>query len=506
VNERVRNRSGDTLEQPVGRQGRLVVLAGPLFGRAFAVDGDETTIGRCPEATIVLDDHPGVSRRHAVIVQVGGQFAVEDLGSRNGTFVNGQQVTQRTPLRFGDRLQLGADCVLLFTYSDPAAEFLDHLRRMETVGRMTAGIAHDFNNLLMVLVTSLEHLRKLPLDDVLPGMDAGAAAEDGLAAALQGVELTKKILSLSRPADDVMALVDVEGLVRDAAHLSRRLMGDLVRLRVQVEPELTIWGSRGDLQQVLINLCINARDAMPRGGVLTIKARRVGRSSKRLPGNGERVLIEVCDTGVGMDEETRERVFDPFFTTKDHTRGTGLGLATAFATVQRHGGTIQVDSELGRGSRFSILLPIARAQPSPVTKHRMATPMRGLGGRGLSRVLVIDDEPLVLRSTRRQLKSLGYSSGLFADPDEALETLRADPHGFDAAVVDLHLDGTSATELIPKLRAIRPELPILVFSGHWTDEQGAALRQQNVALLQKPCSAETLERALRRLAGSRDDA
>lgn len=483
------------------------MLAGPLFGRSFAIDEDETTIGRCPEATIVLDDHPGVSRRHAMIVQAGGQFVVEDLGSRNGTFVNGQRVTKKTPLRFGDRLQLGADCVLLFTYSDPAAEFLDHLRRMETVGRMTAGIAHDFNNLLMVLVTSLEHLRKLPLDDVLPGCDAGAAAEDGLAAALQGVELTKKILSLSRPADDVMAIVDVEGLVRDAAHLARRIMGDLVRLRVNVEPGLTVWGSKAELQQVLINLCINARDAMPRGGLLRIEARRAGRSSKHIPGGAERVLIEVSDTGVGMDEETRQRVFDPFFTTKDQTRGTGLGLATAFATIQRHGGTIQADSELGRGSTFSILLPIARAPVAAESlQSRMPTPMGGVTSQRLARVLVLDDEPLVLRSTRRQLKSLGYSAAIFHEPQEALEALRNGPMDYDAAIVDLHLDGLSALDLLPRLKAIRPELPILVFSGHWSEQEGAALRKQGAALLQKPCSAETLERALRRVAGSRDDA
>ncbi|MEM9071643.1 MAG: ATP-binding protein [Myxococcota bacterium] len=499
-----RTDSHETAEQPSTREGRLVILAGPLFGRAFSVD-DDATIGRSPEATITLADQPGVSRMHAAIKQLGDTFVIQDLGSRNGTLINGQRITKRSPLRFGDRVQLGADCVMLFTYSDPAEEHLEHLRRMETVGRMTAGIAHDFNNLLMVLVTSLEHLRQLPLDKVLPGEEAGGAAEDGLAAAQQAVQLTQKILSLSRPTDDAMGLVSVDALVRDTAHLCRRLLTSTIRLHISVDSGLMVWGSTAELQQVLMNLCINARDAMPRGGHLRIEARRVGRSSnaRGMPGPSDRIRIDVIDNGMGMDEETRRRVFDPFFTTKDHTHGTGLGLATAFATIQRHGGTFHVRSELDQGSTFSIYLPIAAPRPQTEEQHGSPTPMRGVGRAG-RRVLVLDDEPLVLRSTQRQLKALGYEGISFDDPEEALNAFRADPNAFDVAIIDLHLDGTTALDILPRLRGIRADLPVLVFSGHWSDLEGVALKQRGATLLQKPCTADTLGRSLRKLVGAED--
>lgn len=483
----------ETVEQPLERQARLVVLAGPLFGQSFPVEPGVTTMGRSSENTVGLRDQPGVSRNHAEITaKPGGVFEISDLGSRNGTWVNGVEVKRTAQLRFGDRIQLGADCVLLFTYIDPAEEQLEHLRRMETVGRMTAGIAHDFNNLLMVILTSLRTL------DELQG-EAKEAVDDGLVAAEQAVSLTERILSLSRPTAAEKHVISVEDLIDETAKICKRMLPNGIRLAVTCERGLQIWGYAVELQQVLMNLVINARDAMPEGGVLQLRARKARTSEEILGGGPDRIVIAVSDSGIGMDEGTRQRVFDPFFTTKDHSHGTGLGLATALAAVQRHGGTFHVRSEPGEGSTFKIFLPAADgSKQRERTDPPVRTPGRGLP-RHATRVMVIDDEPLVLRSTARQLKKLGYIASTFGDPIDALRALTS--ADFDAAIVDLHLDGTTAVEVIPQMREVRADLPILVFSGHWTEQQGNTLRQMGAAMLQKPCTADGLHGILRRLTG-----
>ncbi len=489
----------ETVEQPIERQARLVVLAGPLFGQSFPVDVGVTTMGRSSENTVGLRDQPGVSRNHAKIVtKTGGVFEITDLKSRNGTWVNGVEVKPKRPaqIRFGDRIQLGADCVLLFTYVDPAEEQLEHLRRMETVGRMTAGIAHDFNNLLMVILTSLRQL------DELHG-DEREAVDDGLAAAEQAVSLTERILSLSRPTAAEKRVIAVEHLIEETAKICRRMLPAGIRLVVTCERGLQVWGYAVELQQVLMNLLINARDAMPDGGVLQLRARKARTSEEILGGGPDRITISVTDSGVGMNETTRQRVFDPFFTTKDHSNGTGLGLATALAAVQRHGGSFHVRSEPGEGSTFKIFLPAADgSKQRERTDPPLRTPGRGLL-RKATRVLVVDDEPLVLRSTARQLKKLGYVAATFGDPSDALEALT--DGAFDAAIVDLHLDGTTALEVIPQIRNVNADLPILVFSGHWTEQQGNTLRQMGAAMLQKPCTADGLHGILRRLTGVAND-
>lgn len=489
----------ETVEQPLEREARLVVLAGPLFGQSFPVETGITTMGRSSENTVGLRDQPGVSRNHARIVsKPGGVFHIEDLGSRNGTWVNGVEAKKKSmPIRFGDRIQLGADCTLLFTYIDPAEEQLEHLRRMETVGRMTAGIAHDFNNLLMVILTSLRQL------DDLEG-DSRDAVEDGLVAAEQAVSLTEKILSLSRPTAAEKCIISVEELIDETAKICKRMLPPHVRLAITCERDLQVWGYAVELQQVLMNLVINARDAMPEGGVLQVRARKARTSEEILGGGPDRIVISVTDSGIGMDETTRQRVFDPFFTTKDHSHGTGLGLATALAAVQRHGGTFHVRSEPGEGSTFRVFLPAADASEQ---RERTDPPLRSTPGRGLprraTRVLVVDDEPLVLRSTARQLRKLGYVPSTFGDPIDALRALGTAE--FDAAIVDLHLDGTTALEVIPQIRDLRKDLPILVFSGHWTEQQGNTLRQMGAAMLQKPCTADGLHGMLCRLTGATEE-
>ncbi len=476
----------------VAKPARLIVLTGSAFGRSFAVE-DEVTIGRQHDCTVALDE-PGISRVHARLVAAGSQYVIQDLQSRNGTLLNGTPI-RRASVNFGDRIQLGAQCVLLFTYRDAAEEHLEHLRRMETVGRLTAGIAHDFNNLLMVMVTSFEHLGALPLDEVLPKADAGATVADGMAAVEQAVALTRRILMLSRPSDGGRGFVHLKAVVEEVGRLCQRIMGSKVDLEVHADPAIVVWGNASELQSVLMNLCVNARDAMPDGGRLWIRARRTA-SLPGLPVGEDRAVIEVVDTGVGMTDETRRRVFDPFFTTKEGDRGTGLGLATSFAAVQRHGGTFHVSSEPGRGTTFSIFLPLAPPKP----KASSSPPKHSGEEHVYERVLVVDDEALVLRSTARQLRRLGCSTKTFSDADEAVAFLRRNDFQADLAVLDLHLGTTTAIELIPRLSEIQPQLPVLVFSGHWTQEEADRLHELGVScLLQKPCSADELRNAIQSL-------
>jgi signal transduction histidine kinase/ActR/RegA family two-component response regulator len=471
-----------------GRAARVVLVSGPQAGATHrAAHG--MVIGRGSEADIRVESG-GVSRLHARIERDRDKFAIVDLESRNGTFVNGERVTRRT-IAFGDRIQLGAECVLLFTVADPMDEELARLDRMQLVGRMSATLAHDFNNLLHIIRSSFGVLGDLPLAKTFAEAGAAEAVEDGIAAVERGANLISRLLTLSRPAHGETAVVEVDALIQDVARMSRRVLPGGIELAVDVQPFLKVRGNEGELHQVLMNLCVNARDAMPRGGVLELRTR----ASKDSP---PRVVIEVRDTGVGMTTATRARLFEPFFTTKAKG-GNGLGLAGAMAIVKRHNGSIDVDSDVGRGSVFRIVLPaVPTSREHMTTRDAMDGPKRSEQRESPKiQVLVVDDDPLVLRTMARQLQTLGHQVTPAMDADHALDAVC--DHQFDLAILDLHIGEESAIELVPRLRARWPELPVVVVSGLWSAAEAAALRGAGVTdLLGKPCGRAELEAAIAR--------
>jgi signal transduction histidine kinase len=341
---------------PMAAEVQLVCVAGADLGRTYRVSGT-TVIGR-GSVDVTLRSN-AVSRSHARIELRGQTFAIVDLGSVNGTFVNGARIVGSAPLKLGDRIQVGST-ILLFTRHDELEERMRRVQQLEAMGTLAGGLAHDFNNALTVINATLELLRTR----VAEQRDLVEMVDEMTEAATSASSLARRLLRLGRPEAVSFERVVLGDLLERTIPTLRRQGGRSMKIEATVPPDLSVSGSREELHQVLVNLFINARDAMGGGGTLTISAHAVqldesAALSQQLPGSGDYVELSVCDTGCGMDAETLRRIFEPFFTTKPAGQGTGLGLAMVHGIVRRHGGSIAVESTPGQGTRFRILLPAA---------------------------------------------------------------------------------------------------------------------------------------------------
>ncbi len=295
-------------------------------------------------------------------------------------------------------------------------------------------------------------------------------------------------------------MLDLNALVADAGKMLDRVIGEDIHLAVRLGPELgTVKADPGQIEQVLLNLTINARDAMPKGGTLTLETANVALGDENasdrppiLP--GRYVLLAVSDTGVGMDEETLRRIFEPFFTTKPEGQGTGLGLATVYGIVKQSDGYIWVYSELGHGTTFKIYLPrvdeVADA-PTPADPLESAP-------RGDETILVVEDNPALREVIRQRLESNGYTVLLARDGDEALALAAARAGSIDLLLTDVVMPGLGGGELAQELCALRPGLRVLYMSGY-TDGaiQHHGVLEEGAVLLEKPFTGEKLARAVR---------
>jgi signal transduction histidine kinase len=337
---------------------QLVCVAGPDLGRTFSVSGTSVVIGR--GAVDVALHGNDVSRNHARIDLDHGEFEVTDLGSSNGTCVNGKRITAPSSLELGDRVQIGSS-ILVFQRHDELEARMRMLQRLEAMGTMAGGLAHDFNNALTVILGNLEHLRgHLPKDAELI-----AIVDEMKDAASSASELAARLLRLGRSEPQSHSIVRLGGLVDRAVSTMRRQPGPKLAISAQIPSDVAVLGSYEELHQVLINLYLNARDAMPDGGVFRIGARRLvldaqHAHARQLPGSGDYVELSASDTGSGMDKDVAARIFEPFYTTKPAGKGTGLGLAMVHGIVRRHGGSIDVESIPRSGTTFRIVLPAAQ--------------------------------------------------------------------------------------------------------------------------------------------------
>ncbi|HUQ06313.1 MAG TPA: ATP-binding protein [Kofleriaceae bacterium] len=335
---------------------------GPAVGRTYGLSVGDTIIGRAPDAEVVIaaDD---VSRRHARIWAVNGTFFIEDLGSRNGTLVNGVAVARRC-LAVGDRIEVGGSTVLRFELLDERAVRAERLQRLAVMSELTAGLAHDFRNLLTVVAGNaglLEHLVHTTYagDDDLKELVADLSGSVDAA-----LELMRRLFEFARrdATSEKATAVPLRPIVNEVLTLLRRSLPSSVDVLVDVEDQLQVLSSRGEMCQIITNLCLNARDAMPEGGWLEIRATarsltRQEASSLLLDGAGDFVELKIVDTGIGMDASTLARVFEPFFTTKLPGKGSGLGLASVYGLVRSRGGNVFAESSPGAGATFRVFLP-----------------------------------------------------------------------------------------------------------------------------------------------------
>jgi nitrogen-specific signal transduction histidine kinase/ActR/RegA family two-component response regulator len=378
-------------------------------------------------------------------------------------------------------------------------ERLNQSRKMDAVGQLAGGVAHDFNNSLAAITGLVELVRvgNLPPEKQAEYLDIilGQARRAG--------ELVKKLLVFSRKSPKTNEAFDAPSLVEDTASLLRRTIDK--RIRVTVDNRAArglIVGDKGMIQNVLINMGVNASHAMPKGGELSftlgnarLDERFCAESSFHiLP--GEYLGIAVRDTGSGMPPEVLSRIFEPFFTTKAQGRGTGLGLSTAYGTVQEHRGAIAVESEVGVGSVFRIFLPISEALAA-------GTPEAEIVHSGSGTILLVDDEDLVRIAATGILNSVGYKVVAAGNGQEAVEILRAAREGIDLVVLDLIMPVMGGKDALQKIRESDPAIPVIISSGFVRGEEMAELGTLGVSgFLQKPFSrsemAEAVQRALSR--------
>jgi signal transduction histidine kinase/CheY-like chemotaxis protein len=377
-------------------------------------------------------------------------------------------------------------------------EQLRQSQKMESVGQLAAGVAHDFNNMLTIIQghsSALLAKPSLPPEMLEPVQAVFFAAE-------RAASLTRQLLMFSRKNIMQPRPLDLRETVGNMTKLLGRLLGENVSLKFQSPAELpSVAGDPGMIEQVVMNLAVNARDAMPRGGTLTIDIEPVAidaayaewRPDAR-PGNFLR--LRVTDTGAGMDTATLGRIFEPFFTTKEVGKGTGLGLATVYGIVKQHEGWIEVNSEPGKGATFDVFFPTSD-QPVAFEKKE-AAPTAPVTG-GTETILLVEDEPILREMACDILKNCGYCLVEASTGREALELWRERASDIDLLLTDMVMpEGISGVDLAERLLADRPDLKIIFTSGYTSSEINAELLSRSHAhFLQKPYSHTTLARAVR---------
>jgi two-component system cell cycle sensor histidine kinase/response regulator CckA len=472
VNEALARTNGSSIESHIGRSIEEVIPAlapviRPILERVLATglaEPDVIVEGETPAA-------PGVKRRW--------------------------QVTYY-PIRRTGQSVVGVGCMVLdVTERSHLEEQLRQSQKMEAVGRLAGGLAHDFNNVLTIIQSYAEVLTA-----ELPAASKGREELDAIrSAADRASALARQLLAFSRRQVVIPRVLDVNDIVRGMVSILQRLLRQGIELELSLSSEPALVRlDPGQVEQVLMNLAINAVDAMPDGGVLRVST-RVGADT--VAEDGEEpvpaVTLVVQDSGTGMSLEVRERLFEPFFTTKPAGQGTGLGLATAYAIIQEAGGIIRVDSTPGAGSMFEVLLPARGAsERGPVTRP---SPIRGVPvTKSNECVLVAEDEPAIRHAICRMLRGHGYRVLEAASGGDALRVAAEEPGRIDLLLTDIRMPGVGGKELVQKLLETRPGTRIILMSGYTDDE---LLREElgdaRHVFLQKPFTASAVVSAVRDL-------
>jgi two-component system cell cycle sensor histidine kinase/response regulator CckA len=379
-------------------------------------------------------------------------------------------------------------------------EQLLHAQKMEAVGRLAGGVAHDFNNMLTVISGyNRMILDELPVADPLRGY-----AEEVLNAAERAAGLTNQLLAFSRRQVMQPRVINVNTIMSQTQKMLQRLIGEDIALSMSLAPDIgNIRADPGHVEQSIVNLAVNARDAMPTGGRLTIETANVVLDENYARTHmgvapGDFVMIAVSDSGHGMDAETRKRVFEPFFTTKAKGKGTGLGLATVYGIVKQTGGDIWVYSEPGCGTTFKLYFPRVAEQVGSLAASA-GEPARKAGG---ETILVVEDEKAVRELTVRMLKHLGYIILTASSGAEALEISSAHQGNIDLLLTDVVMPNMSGRQLADALLLLRPQTKVLFLSGYTENTVvHHGVLEKGVDFLPKPFTRENLAKKLREMLG-----
>ncbi len=370
-------------------------------------------------------------------------------------------------------------------------------QKLEALGTLAGGIAHDFNNILMAIVGHSELAR------MSHGDTASHDLEQVMSAAERGRQLVQRILAFSRTREVKRAPVDLTRVVREAADLLRSSLPSTVEMKLTLSPATPkVLSDEIELHQVVMNLCTNAAHAMPAGGPLIIDVAAYEPDAawrERHPGlpAGKLARLVVRDHGTGMPAEVVERIFEPFYTTKPAGQGTGLGLSVVHGIIREHGGTIEVQSTLGKGTTFTIVLPAA-----PINGHSEPEPTDDRPK--VARLLVVEDEEGLGKMQKRLLEGMGYHVTLHVASTDALEEFRSRPDEFDLMVTDNTMPRMTGLQLTAEVHKIRPELPVLMVSGLAERAENLDLGALGVRImLRKPHTSKQLDEAIREALGPR---
>ena len=340
---------------------------------------------------------------------------------------------------------------------------LRHAQKMESIGTLTGGVAHDFNNILGIIVGNTE----LALDDVPEWNPAYSSLKEIKTASLRATSIVKQLLSFSRKTDQKLQPIEVAIVIKDALKFLRSTIPSTIDIHQEIQTtDETILADPTQINQIMMNLCINASHAMEQtGGKLTITVENVtldDSSATDYPDlkSGNHVKIMVGDTGPGIDPEIIDRIFDPYFTTKGVGKGSGMGLAMVHGIVKSHSGSITVDSALGKGTKFSILFPLAQGKVAVEAETIQEIP------RGTETILFVDDEIFIVKMVQRMFERLGYKVETATTPQDALDRFTLNPDHFDLVITDMTMPQMTGVKLSEKLTEIRPDIPIIICTGH----------------------------------------
>jgi len=479
----------DDVVYELDAEGRFTFVSRSVARYGFA---PEDVVGQRFERFVLEQDMPLLQKNWADSKDGRRTLAdVRALDARGKTrFIRGAA----RPLLEGGRFAGQQGILTDLTERHEIEEQLRTSQKMEAIGRLAGGVAHDFNNLLMVILSYTDFaMEALPAEDPVR-----ADIDEARKASLRAVGLTRQLLAFSRKQVLRPEVLDLNALIGGLEKMLRRLLGEDVELTFVPGANLgAAKADAGQIEQVLLNLVVNARDAMPGGGRLTITTRNKDVDDEYASHHlgmtpGAYVTISVIDTGVGMDEATQRRIFEPFFTTKAAGKGTGLGLATVYGIVKQSGGHIWVSSEVGHGTKFEIFLPLESAAFGVEKRTVSLKPARGT-----ETVLLVEDEEAVRRLTQRILVAAGYKVLPAANGAEALQACASEAR-IDLLVTDVVMPGMNGRDLWARLKNLRPALKVLYMSGY-TDEviadRGAL--EPGAPLVGKPFSSDVLLRHVR---------